>query len=59
MTGFTAVLLYAAWMPLLTIVYAGYRIPLVLTMRKRARFVGPRQRPRMIRRSSYEPITPT
>jgi len=32
----TAMLLYAAWMPLLTIVYAGYRIPLVLTMTKRA-----------------------
>jgi len=36
MTGFTAVLLYAAWMPLLTLVYAGFRVPLILTMRKRA-----------------------
>ncbi|MDT0634469.1 MAPEG family protein [Spectribacter hydrogenoxidans] len=36
MTAFTAVLLYLIWMVALTLVYAGYRIPLVLTGQKSA-----------------------
>jgi len=36
MTGFTAVLLYAAWMLLLPIVYAGYRVPMIAAGRRRA-----------------------
>jgi uncharacterized MAPEG superfamily protein len=36
MTGFTAVLLYAAWTLLLPIVYAGFRAPMIISGRKRA-----------------------
>ncbi|HEY8009920.1 MAG TPA: MAPEG family protein [Rudaea sp.] len=35
MTGLTAVLLYAAWTLLLPIVYAGYRVPMILAGKKR------------------------
>jgi len=48
MTGFTAVLLYAAWMPLLTIVYV---LPDSAGADDRKRPIrGPAARPRMIRR---------
>lgn len=34
MTGLTAVLLYAAWTLLLPLVYAGFRVPLILSGKK-------------------------